>query len=90
MTNDRYNRVDLLGATDEVRSAVRVTEVTGVRTLFTKEDRPVAILLSWDEYLALSETVRLGGDAGRLERIRAADAELTRTGGLPLEDALEL
>jgi PHD/YefM family antitoxin component YafN of YafNO toxin-antitoxin module len=87
MKHDNY--VDLLGANDEVRSAVRVTEVTGVRTVFTKEERRVAILLSWDEYLALAETVRLGGDARRIERIRAADAELARSGGLPLEDALE-
>ncbi|HEY0590594.1 MAG TPA: hypothetical protein VGF40_02410 [Thermoanaerobaculia bacterium] len=85
-SNDNY--VDLLEQSDAVRAAVRVTEVTGVRTVFTREARSVAILLSWDEYVALAETVRLAGDAGRLERIRKADEEIARTGGLPLEEAL--
>ena len=78
-SNDNY--VDLLAQNDDVRAAVRVTEVTGTRTVFTREGRNVAILLSWDEYLALAETVRLSADPRRIEHIRAADDEIARTGG---------
>ncbi len=88
MKNSTDNFVDLLAQSEDVRAAVRVTEVTGVRTVFTRAERNVAILLSWDEYVALAETVRLAGDAGRLERIRKGDEEIARTGGLPLEEAL--
>ncbi|HEY0592264.1 MAG TPA: hypothetical protein VGF40_10890 [Thermoanaerobaculia bacterium] len=84
--NDNY--VDLLAQPEEVRTAVRVTEVTGVRTVFTREQRNVAILLSWDEYVALAETVRLAGDPGRLAAIRKNDDEIARTGGVPLEEAV--
>lgn len=80
------NFIDLLAQSDEVRAAVRATEVTGVRTVFTREGRKVAILLSWDEYVGLAETVRLAGDAERLERIRRADEEIARSGGVPLEE----
>lgn len=89
MKNSNDNYVDLLAQTEDVRSAVRVTEVTGVRTIFTRDERNVAILLSWDEYLALAETVRLAGDPERLGAIRAADEELARSGGVPLEEILE-
>lgn len=85
MNND--NLVDLLDSPDPLRDAVRVTEVTGVRTVFTREGRSVAILLSWDEYVALAETVRLAGDAARLAAIREADEELSRSGGTPLDES---
>ena len=90
MTNSNVNHVDLLAQHEDVRAAVRVTEVTGTRTAFTREGRNVAILLSWDEYVALAETVRLSGEPGRIERIREADEAITRTGGvLPDDVAVE-
>jgi PHD/YefM family antitoxin component YafN of YafNO toxin-antitoxin module len=89
MINKNDNFIDLLGQPDEVRAAVRVTEVTGVRTVFTREAKNVAILLSWDEYVALAETVRLAGDPATLDRIGKADEELGRSGGIAMEDVLD-
>lgn len=88
MNKNHVNYLDLLAQHDDVRAAVRVTEVTGTRTVFTREGSNVAILLSWDEYVALAETVRLSGDPGLIERLRAADEAIARTGGA-LPDAID-
>ncbi|MGH9456636.1 MAG: hypothetical protein ACRD2J_03235 [Thermoanaerobaculia bacterium] len=69
-------RLELADQPEDVREAVLECEVRGRRTLFTRSGRPVALLMSWDEYLALTETVSLGGRPELLERIRAGEAAL--------------
>lgn len=65
--------VELAEQPEPVREAVLECEVRGRRTLFTRGGRPVALLVSWDEYLALGETVAIAGDPDLLERMRTAE-----------------
>ena len=47
---DRFLELLDLGA--EARDLLRDTDVSGSRTFFMRSARPVAILISYDEYLA--------------------------------------
>ncbi len=69
-----------------MRELVRECELTGRRTLFERTGRAVAILISYDEYLALRETIDIGNDAALRERIAAADAQVQRGAVLLPED----
>ena len=55
--------VDVLDLSEETRDLVRESEARGSQTLFERNGRPVAILVSYDEYLALGG--RRGEDARR-------------------------
>lgn len=61
-----------------VRSAVLATEVMGRRTAVTREGRPIAVLISWDEFISLRETIELESDEATVAEIRAGEAELVR------------
>jgi PHD/YefM family antitoxin component YafN of YafNO toxin-antitoxin module len=61
-----------------VRAAVLATEVMGRRTAITRQARPIAVLISWDEFISLRETVELESDEGTVAAIRAGEAELVR------------
>ena len=76
--------VDL--TSDELRSIVGESELTGRRTIFERAGKPVALLLSYDEYLALRETIAIGADAALRARIRAADAQVERGAIVAMED----
>ena len=82
-------RVEILDLADEARELVRDCEITGKRTLFTRNGREVAILISHDEYLALRETIEIGGDAALREQIAAGEEETTRNALMLMEDLLE-
>ena len=73
-------------ATEELRSIVGECELTGRRTIFERGSKPVAVLLSYDEYLALRETIAIGADAALRARIRAADAQVERGAIVAMED----
>jgi PHD/YefM family antitoxin component YafN of YafNO toxin-antitoxin module len=62
----------------EVKELVGECELTGRRTLFHRGERPVAILISHDEYLALRETIQIAGDKTVMDRLRAAEAQTNR------------
>ena len=64
--------LEILETPPEVRELVRECELTGRRTLFQRDGRAVAILVSYDEYLALRETIEIGNDADLRTRIDAA------------------
>ncbi len=70
-----------------MRELVGECELTGKRTLFERNGRPVAALVSYDEYLALRETVDIANDTVLRERIDAAD-EQTRRGAMLLPEDL--
>ena len=55
-------RLDILDQPDEVRALVGECELTGKRTVFEREGRPVAALISYDEYMALRETIDISND----------------------------
>ena len=79
--------VDL--ASEELRAIVGECELTGRRTIFERNDHPVAVLLSYDEYLALRETIAIAGDDALRARIDAADEEVRENKIMAMEDLLE-
>jgi len=83
-------RFDILDQPDEVRALVGECELTGNRTTFLRNDRPIAILISHDEYLALRETIDIADDAPLRAAIDEGEAEVERGAMLAIEDLLEL
>lgn len=63
-------------------------ELTGKRTLFQRNGRAVAILISYDEWLAMRETLDLANDPAMRRTIDAADGEIGRGAMLLAEDLL--
>ena len=82
-------RVEILDLADEARELVRDCEITGKRTVFTRNGREVAMLVSHDEYLALRETIEIAGDAALREQIEAGEKEVTRNALMLVEDLVE-
>jgi PHD/YefM family antitoxin component YafN of YafNO toxin-antitoxin module len=79
-------RLEILDLPGAVRDLVGECELTGSRTLFERSGRPVAILTSYDEYLALRETVDLANDVAMRALIDAADEHIRRGAMLLVED----
>lgn len=71
-------RLEILDLSDDVRKIVGECELTGKRTIFDRDGRPVAILISYDEFLALRETIAVSNDTALRERVNAADEEIGR------------
>jgi len=67
--------IEILDLPDEARELVRETEVKGARTLFQRDGRPVVMLVSYDEYLALRETIEIANDPDLGNAINAAVEE---------------
>ena len=70
-------QIDVLDLSDEARDLIRECEAKGEQTVFERNGRAVAMLVSYDEYLALRETIEIANDAllyARLES-RSAAAE---------------
>jgi PHD/YefM family antitoxin component YafN of YafNO toxin-antitoxin module len=80
-------RVEILDLPPDLKPLVAECELTGNRTLFTRNDRPVALLVSHDEYLALRETIAIAADAAAREAIDVAEAQV-RQGALMLPEDL--
>ena len=78
--------VSLAGLSDELRDFVAACEVSGQKTLLQRNDRNVALLISWDEYMSLSETVSINADPNLLEAIDDAEAEVDRGAIIPMRD----
>jgi PHD/YefM family antitoxin component YafN of YafNO toxin-antitoxin module len=81
-------RVEILDLADEARELVRECEITGQRTIFTRNGRETAILVSHDEYLALRETIEVAGDAALREQIQRGEEEVARGQMLLVEDLM--
>ena len=81
-------RLEILDQSDAIRELVAECELTGKRTLFERNGRPVAILASYDEYVALRETIAIAADAILRGRIDAADEEIRRGAMLLPEELL--
>ena len=87
MSRDR--QFEIIDLPDDVRTLVAECEVMGQRALFNRNGRPVAILTSYDEYLALRETVEIVKDGALLAKITAADEHVTKGGMVLVEELLE-
>jgi len=81
-------RLEILDLSDDVRKIVGECELTGKRTLFERNGRAVAILTSYDEYLALRETIAIANDAVLRSRIESADEEVRRNAIMLPEELL--
>jgi len=57
-----------------VRELVGECELTGRRTIFTRNGRPAVVLVSHDEYLALRETIEVASDAALRAQIEEAES----------------
>ena len=82
-------RIDLLDLPEDARDLVRECEAKGERTLFERSGRPVAMLVSYDEYLALRETVDIMNAPLLYARIETAEEEVRRGKMMLVEDLLE-
>jgi len=79
-------RLELLELSPDVRQLVAECEVSGKRTQFDRDGRPVAILVSYDEYLALRETIDILNNAQLRQQIEVSEDELRRNALLLPED----
>jgi PHD/YefM family antitoxin component YafN of YafNO toxin-antitoxin module len=80
-------KINVLDLPDDARDLVRECEVSGGQTLFERNGRAVAILVSHDEYLALRETIEITNDAPLRAKVEAAD-ELVKRGEVALAEDL--
>lgn len=67
--------LDVLDLPEDARDLIRECEAKGTRTVFERNGRPVAVLVSHDEYIALRETIDIANDALLFAKIAEADEE---------------
>lgn len=84
------NRVDLLDLPEDARDLVRECEARGQRTIFERGGRAVAVLVSYDEYLALRETIDLVNAPLLYAKIETADEEIRRGKMMLVEDLFDV
>jgi PHD/YefM family antitoxin component YafN of YafNO toxin-antitoxin module len=82
-------QLELLDLPPDVRQLVAECEVSGKRTVFARDGRPVAILISHDEYLALRETIEVSNNADLRRQIETAEDEVKRGAMVLPEDLFE-
>jgi PHD/YefM family antitoxin component YafN of YafNO toxin-antitoxin module len=82
-------RLDLLDLPPDVRQLVGECELTGRHTVFERNGRAVVILVSYDEYLALRETIDISNDAALRASIERAEEDVKRNALLLPEDLFE-
>lgn len=68
----------ILDLPEETRRLVGECELTGNRTIFERNERPVAMLVSYDEYLALRETIDVANDAAIRAEVDASEAAVAK------------
>lgn len=74
-------RIDILDLPEFARDLVRECAARGERTMFERDGNPVAMLVSYDEYLALRETIEIANDSLLFARLAEADEEETERRG---------
>jgi prevent-host-death family protein len=79
-------RIELIDLAGEARDLVRECEAQGARTLFQRNGRPVAMLVSYDEYMALSETLAIANDSLLFARLEEAEEQVRNQKMLLIED----
>lgn len=67
-------RIDVLDLSDDARDLIRECEAKGEQTIFERNGRPVAMLVSYDEYLALRETIEIANDALLFAKLESRSA----------------
>ena len=82
-------RVNLLDLPPDVRQLVAECELTGKKTVFERNGRAVVIVVSYDEYLALRETIDIANDAELRAFVTKAEDEVKRGAMMLPEDLFE-
>jgi mRNA-degrading endonuclease RelE of RelBE toxin-antitoxin system/PHD/YefM family antitoxin component YafN of YafNO toxin-antitoxin module len=82
-------RLEILEQPDDVRALVRECELTGKQTLFERDGRPVAALISYDEYMALRETIDIFNDPDLRTQIGHSVDEAKQGAILATEDLFD-
>jgi PHD/YefM family antitoxin component YafN of YafNO toxin-antitoxin module/mRNA-degrading endonuclease RelE of RelBE toxin-antitoxin system len=70
--------LDVLDLSEDARDLIRECEATGAQTVFERKGRPVAMLVSHDEYMALRETIEIANDSLLFAKLAEADEETSR------------
>ena len=81
--------LEILDLPEDVRRLVAECEVTGKRTIFARNGRPIVMLLSHDEVLALKETLEISRDEKLKTAIANGEEEVQQGKMLLVEDLLE-
>ena len=81
--------LEILDLPEDVRRLAGECEVSGKRTLFARNGRPVALLMSYDEYLALRETLEISANPDLRTAIDEGEMEVKRNALLAVEDLIE-
>jgi len=81
---------EVIDLTGELRDMVGECELTGRRTTFSRNGRPVAVIISQDEYAALRETIDIANDAGLREAIAISEEQTARNALMLVEDLFEM
>jgi len=68
-------KVDVLDLPEAARDLIRECEAQGTQTVFERNGRPVAVLTSHDEYLALRETIAIANEPLLFAALAEADEE---------------
>ena len=87
---DREQLREVVDLTGELRDLVGECELTGRRTTFSRNGRPVAVIVSQDEYAALRETIDISNDVSLRESIALGEEQVKRGAMLLVEDLLEI
>ena len=80
--------IEIADSDESLRDLASAAEIAGRHTLFTRNGRTVAILLSHDEYLALAETVAVAADPTLVAAIGRAEQQLISGDVYDAEDLL--
>jgi prevent-host-death family protein len=67
--------LEVLDLGEDTRDLIREAEIQGAQTTFVRNGKPVAVLISHDEYVALRETIDIANDAELFAKLAAADQE---------------
>ena len=82
-------QLEVLDLGEDTRDLIREAEIQGTQTVFARDGKPVAVLISHDEYVALRETIDIANDGALRGKLEAAEEEVRRGAVLLVEDLLE-
>ena len=68
---------------------MRECEANGAQTVFERDGRPVVVLVSYDEYLAMRETIDIANDPMFFAKLETAEEQVRQGRMLLVEDLLE-
>jgi PHD/YefM family antitoxin component YafN of YafNO toxin-antitoxin module len=80
--------LDILALDESLRRLVSETEILGRRTVFSRNGKRAAVLISFDEYLALKETIDVATGEAIRQRLEIAEEQVRRGQLLSVEDLL--